>query len=135
LAKTVEVMRGGWLENYRSHGELWAVPALALATTLLTERLLKAARFGLAFISSALAQATVILTAGIALFPFLMPSATHPDHGLTVWDASSSAKTLGIMLVAVVVFLPIVLVYTSWVFRTLRGEVTLEHVRRQSGLY
>lgn len=135
LAKTVEVMRGGWLENYRAHDALWIVPALALATALLTERLLKAGRFGVAFISSALTQTTVILTAGIALFPFLMPSATHPDHGLTIWDASSSAKTLAIMLAAVVIFLPIVLVYTAWVFRTLRGEVTLEHVRRGSGLY
>jgi nucleotide-binding universal stress UspA family protein len=135
LAKTVEVMRGGWLENYRAHGALWTVPALALVATLLTERLLKAGRFGIAFIASALTQATVILTAGIALFPFLMPSVTHPDHGLTIWDASSSAKTLAIMLAAVVVFLPIVLLYTGWVFRTLRGEVTLEHVRRQSGLY
>ena len=135
LAKTVEVMRGGWLENYRAHDALWAVPALALATALLTERLLKGGRFGVAFITSALTQTTVILTAGIALFPFLMPSVTHPDHGLTIWDASSSAKTLAIMLAAVVIFLPIVLVYTAWVFRTLRGEVTLEHVRRGSGLY
>lgn len=135
LAKSVEVVRGGWLENYRMHATLWIVPGLALAMSLATERLLSGGRFGLAFVSSALALASVILTAGIAMFPFLMPSSVEPSHGLTVWDASSSAKTLGIMLVAVIVFLPIVLAYTSWVFRTLRGEVTLEHVRRQSGLY
>lgn len=135
LAKTVAVVRGGWLENYRAHSVLWIVPALALAATFVTERLLSHKRFGLAFVTSALTQASVILTAGIALFPFLMPSATHPDHGLTIWDASSSAKTLGIMLLAVVIFLPIVLAYTAWVYRTLRGEVTLEHIRRQSGLY
>lgn len=135
LAKSVEVVRGGWLENYRTHAPLWIVPGLALAMALATERLLSGGRFGLAFVSSALTVATVSLTAGIAMFPFLMPSSVEPSHGLTVWDASSSAKTLAIMLVAVIVFLPIVLAYTSWVFRTLRGEVTLEHVRRQSGLY
>lgn len=135
LAKSVEVVRGGWLENYRMHASLWVVPGLALALALLTERLLSGGRFGLAFVSSALALASVILTAGIAMFPFLMPSSIQPNHGLTIWDASSSAKTLGIMLGAVIVFLPIVLAYTSWVFRTLRGEVTLEHVRRQTGLY
>lgn len=135
VMKTVQVVRGGWLENYRAHGVLWLVPGVALLSALLTERFLKAARFGLAFVSSALAQASVILTAGIAMFPFLMPSSTRPDHGLTIWDASSSSKTLAIMLIAVVVFLPIVLVYTAWVFRTLRGQVTLEHVRRQSGWY
>lgn len=135
LAKSVEVVSGGWLENYRTHAPLWIVPGLALALALATERLLSRERFGVAFLSSALTVAGVILTAGIAMFPFLMPSSVEPDHGLTIWDASSSAKTLAIMLAAVVVFLPIVLVYTGWVFRTLRGEVTLEHVRRQSGLY
>jgi cytochrome d ubiquinol oxidase subunit II len=135
VAKSVEVVAGGWLENYRAQPLLWIVPAMALFMALFTERLLGRERFGMAFIASALAVASVILTAGIALFPFLMPSSTQPDHGLTIWDASSSARTLAIMLVAVIVFLPIVLAYTAWVFRTLRGEVTLEHIRRQSGLY
>lgn len=135
VAKSVEVVAGGWLENYRARPLLWMVPAMALLMALLTERLLGRERFGMAFMASALAVASVILTAGIALFPFLMPSSTQPDHGLTIWDASSSARTLSIMLVAVIVFLPIVLAYTAWVFRTLRGEVTLEHIRRQSGLY
>ncbi len=135
LLKSVEVIRGGWLENYRAHGVLWIVPGVAAAAALLTERLLARGRFGFAFVSSALSVASVILTAAIAMFPFLMPSSTQPDHGLTIWDASSSAKTLSIMLVAVVVLLPIVLAYTAWVFRTLRGEVTLDHIRRQSGLY
>jgi cytochrome d ubiquinol oxidase subunit II len=80
-------------------------------------------------------QAATILSAGIALFPFLMPSSTVPGHGLTVWDASSSEKTLFIMLVAVILFLPVVLGYTAWVFRTLRGEVTLEQVRRHTGFH
>jgi cytochrome d ubiquinol oxidase subunit II len=97
--------------------------------------LLHAGRAGLAFVTSGCALAGTVLTAGIALFPFLMPSSTHPDHGLTVWDASSSARTLAIMLVAVLVFLPVVLAYTAWVFRVLRGRITLEAVRQHSGLY
>ena len=44
-------------------------------------------RHGTAFLASCLVQAGTILTAGIALFPFLMPSSTQPGHGLTVWDA------------------------------------------------
>jgi cytochrome d ubiquinol oxidase subunit II len=52
-----------------------------------------------------------------------------------VWDASSSAKTLFIMLVVVIVLLPIVLAYTAWVYRVLKGRITLEHVRKHSGLY
>jgi cytochrome d ubiquinol oxidase subunit II len=135
VGKSVITLRGGWLENYRSYPLLWLVPALAIVMALMTERLLASKRFGLAFTSSAVSVASVIATAGIAMFPFLMPSSTQPGHGLTIWDASSSARTLFIMLVAVIVFLPLVLAYTAWVFRTLRGEVTLEHIRRQSGLY
>ena len=63
------------------------------------------------------------------------PGPSRPDHGLTVWDASSSARTLAIMLVVVLVFLPVVLAYTAWVFRVLRGRITLESVRQHSGLY
>jgi cytochrome d ubiquinol oxidase subunit II len=64
-----------------------------------------------------------------------MPSSTHPAHGLTVWDASSSAYTLSVMLAAVVILLPVVLAYTAWVYRVLRGRITLEEIRRHTGLY
>jgi cytochrome bd ubiquinol oxidase subunit II len=64
-----------------------------------------------------------------------MPSSTVPNASLTIWDASSSAKTLLIMLVAVLVFLPIILAYTTWVYSVLRGQITLEAVRRHVGFY
>jgi cytochrome bd ubiquinol oxidase subunit II len=135
LAKHVAVAPGAWLANFRAHAVLWLVPALAVVGAALTFVLLRAGRAGLAFLASGCALAGTVLTAGIALFPFLMPSSTRPDHGLTVWDASSSARTLAIMLVVVLVFLPVVLAYTAWVFRVLRGRITLESVRQHSGLY
>ena len=135
LVKHVAVAPGAWLGNFRMHPLLWLTPALAMVAAAGTFVLLRAARAGLAFVTSAGALAGTILTAGIALFPFLMPSSARPDHGLTVWDASSSARTLAIMLVVVLVFLPIVLAYTAWVFRVLRGRITLESVRQHSGLY
>ena len=104
---------------------------LAIATWILLLR----RRHGAAFLGSCGVLTCTILTGGFALFPFLLPSSTEPSHGLTIWDASSSEKTLFIMLIAVVVLLPIVLAYTSWVFRVLKGRVTLEHIRRETGLY
>ncbi|HLY52028.1 MAG TPA: cytochrome d ubiquinol oxidase subunit II [Steroidobacteraceae bacterium] len=135
IGKQVAIAAGGWLANYRVHAPLCLIPALALAGAATTWALLGAARPGLAFLSSGCTLAGTILTAGIALFPFLMPSSTHPDQGLTVWDASSSERTLGIMLIAVLVLLPVVLAYTAWVFRVLRGRITLESVREHAGLY
>jgi cytochrome d ubiquinol oxidase subunit II len=135
LLKSVVVLRGAWLANFQRHEVLWLAPVIALLAALLAWALLRIGRPGAAFVSSSVTLAGTILTAGIALFPFLMPSSTHPDQGLTVWDASSSAKTLFIMLLAVIVFLPIVLAYTAWVFRVLKGKITLEHMRKHSGLY
>ena len=133
--KAVAVSTGAWLTNFREHGVLWLAPAVALLAAAAAGVLLSFRQHGAAFAASCLAQAGTILTAGFALFPFLMPSSTRPDHGLTVWDASSSERTLGIMLVAVIVFLPIVLMYTTWVFRVLKGRVTLEELRKHAGLY
>ncbi len=124
LAKSVVASPGAWLENFRLHGALWLVPLAALAGALVAA-VSAPRRPGVAFLGSALTQICTIFTAGIALFPFLMPSSTDPSDGLTVWDASSSARTLGIMLIAVIVLLPCVLAYTAWVFHVLRGRVML----------
>ena len=135
VGKMVVLERGAWLANYNAHPALWAVPATAVLAALAALVLLRQRNDRLAFVASSLVQAGTILTAGIALFPFLMPSSTQPGHGLTVWDASSSARTLEIMLIAVVIFLPVVLVYTAWVFRVLKGRITLEGIRRHTGSY
>ena len=76
-----------------------------------------------------------MLSAGFALFPFLMPSSLDPRSSLTVWDASSSRGTLAVMLVVTAVLLPIVVVYTGWVFRVMRGRVSLEDIRKSHGMY
>ncbi len=135
LTKHVAIIQGAWLVNYRAHGALWLAPAIALLAAGVTWSLLGRRRPGLAFLASCLTLAGTILTAAIALFPFLMPSSAQPDQGLTVWDASSSAPTLFLMLVVVAVFLPVVLAYTAWVFRILRGRITLEEIRRHAGHY
>jgi cytochrome d ubiquinol oxidase subunit II len=135
LLKSVVVLRGAWLDNYRGHALLWLAPLLALLGAVLAWQFLRAGRAGAAFLSSSLAVAATILTAGIALFPFLMPSSTDPNQGLTIWDASSSAKTLFIMLLCVIVLLPIVLAYTAWVFHVLKGRITLDYLRKHGGLY
>jgi cytochrome d ubiquinol oxidase subunit II len=135
LLKSVSTAPGAWLDNYARLPLLWLAPAAAFAGAGLAALLLRLRRDGLAFVASALVQTGTILTAGFALFPFLLPSSTQPSHSLTVWDASSSRATLFIMLVATLLFMPVILAYTAWVFRVLRGRVSLEHVRRRDGIY
>ncbi|MEE7624623.1 cytochrome d ubiquinol oxidase subunit II [Methylobacter sp. Wu8] len=130
LAKIVSKEPGLWLDNYAHCPMLWVIPALAFIAGAATIVLSKADRTGLAFISSSLTLASVILTAGVSMFPFLIPSSSALNSSLTVWDASSSLTTLKIMFGVTVIFLPIVVAYTTWVFRVLRGKITLEHIQQ-----
>ena len=107
---------------------MWIAPALGVAGAVLVLLLLSVRAHVLSFLASALSITGVILTVGFSLFPFLMPSSTNPQAGLTVWDASSSHLTLWIMVIAVVIFLPIVTLYTAWVYRVMRGKVTHDSV-------
>ena len=77
----------------------------------------------------------IIATVGLSMFPFILPSSLDPQSSLTVWNASSSHLTLFIMLVVTLIFLPIVLAYTAWVFKILFGRVTIDDVRTNPDFY
>jgi len=128
LLKMVKKAEGLWLDNYNHYPSLWAVPAGACIMGLVTVFLSLINRPGLAFISSALTLTGIILTAGASMFPFLIPSSIAVNSSLTVWDASSSASTLHLMFWVTVIFLPLIIVYTSWIFKILRGKITVDYV-------
>ena len=118
-----------WFANYAKAPILWAAPALAIAGALLAALMLRGkGRSLLAFIGSSLSMAGIILTVGVSMFPFLLPSSHTPAASLMVWDTSSSHMTLFIMLVVALIFVPIVLAYTGYAYYVLRGKVTRESV-------
>ncbi len=130
LNKHVVQTAGAWLANYRTYPITIAAPLLAYLGAALAWLLLRAARPLSAFVASSCAVTGIVATAGLSLFPFLLPSSLDLRSSLTVWDASSSQTTLFIMLVATLIFLPIVILYTAWIFHVLRGPVTAESIRR-----
>ena len=132
LAKTVEKAAGAWMANYTTYPWMVLAPALAVAGALLAIVLSGVGRPGVAFIFSGTSLAGVILTAGFAMFPFVLPSSVAPNSSLTAFDAVSSHRTLNTMFIAVVIFLPIVLIYTSWVYRVMRGKVTEEKIQKET---
>jgi cytochrome d ubiquinol oxidase subunit II len=132
LLKTVVREAGGWFANYAAHPWIIAAPALAFLALGLALVLTKSCRAGLAFVANALAIAGIITTAGASMFPFFIPSNVAPEASLTVWDSSSSQLTLFVMLLAAIFFLPIVLIYTTIVYRALRGIVTASFVESNS---
>jgi cytochrome d ubiquinol oxidase subunit II len=134
LAKTVERLSGGWLANYTQYPWMLSAPVLAFGGTLLALVSSRARRAGFAFVLSCLGVAGVVLTAGFALFPFIMPSSSDPKSSLTLYDAVSTHRTLQIMFWVVILFLPIVIAYTGWAYRMMRGTVT-ERAVREGGHY
>ena len=71
----------------------------------------------------------MIFTTGAALFPFVLPSSSAPSSGLTLWDGVSSHRTLNIMFWVALIMTPIIIAYTSWAYRVMRGPVTVAHIR------
>ncbi|WP_455229584.1 cytochrome d ubiquinol oxidase subunit II [Geopseudomonas aromaticivorans] len=123
LHKQVALDNGGWLANYDRYPLTQLAPLAGIAGGLLALLGAQLNRGGVAFLGSSLAIVGTICTAGFALFPFVLPSTLDPASSLTVWDAVSSRKTLGIMLVVAGIFVPLILAYTLWCYLRMWGRL------------
>lgn len=128
LAKEVIRAKGAWFDIYAKQPLAMAAPALAVFGALLAGLASRLRKAGLGFILNSLSIAGIIATAGCAMFPFVMPSKTHPNSSLTMWDGTSSHLTLMLMFWVVAFVLPIVLFYTIWGYVKMWEQVTLNDV-------
>lgn len=126
---------GAWLHNYAAHPWMVLAPVLGLVGPLVALAGISSRRAGLNFVGTALATTGIIATVGLSMFPFILPSSIDPRSSLTVWNASSSHLTLFIMLICTIIFLPIILAYTTWVMTMLRGRITMHDVRTNPDFY
>lgn len=135
LNKTV-VMNAGWIGQFLTHPWMLWAPILGFGGLFMAWRSALEYNSGGAFLFSVIGMTGILLSLGFGLFPFLLISTTHPSHSLSIWDASSSPFTLALTFWITVVFLPIVLTYTRWVYKVLWGSVTPETVLKdQHTLY
>lgn len=129
LGKSVIRETGAWLSNYQRYPLSMILPLLVYVMVPITMFLVSRGKSLLAFVTSSIAIIGVIGTAGASMFPFIMPSSSDFGSSLTVWDSVSSNLTLTIMLVATLIFMPIIIVYTSWAYKVMAGKVTLAYIR------
>ena len=127
--KTVITEQGAWLANFKTNETLWLFPALGVIMPIMAALTMQAGRTLTAFVLSSMGVLGVIMTAGVALFPFYMPSSSDPRSSLTVWDSTSSQFTLMVMVYVVVFILPVVVGYTSWAYAIMRGKVTKAYIK------
>ena len=133
LAKQVLVdSNPGWMNNYSLYPITMIAPIMAILGALILIPAATKAKGGLSFLGSTLAVTGTILTAGFALFPFVMPSSLNPAVSLTMWDATSSKNTLTVMTVAAAIFVPIILSYTTWCYYKMWGVISNKHIEENT---
>ncbi len=132
LNKTVTAVGAGWLAHFLAHPLLLIAPAVGFAGLSLAWLLGKGRAMAAAFVFSSLGIAGMLFTLGFGLFPFLLISSTSPNSSLTLWDATSSHSTLLLAFWITVIFLPIVLLYTRWVYKILWGTISEASVTKDT---
>jgi len=135
--KIVTTAAGAWLNNFTDTPSLWLVPATGIFAPIVVALLLSiksksTSVKATAFLGSALTIISIILTAGISMFPFVLPSSSQPDHSLLMWDTVSSEGTLNLMLMAVTVFIPIIIGYTLWCYKKMWRTVTVAEIEKNN---
>lgn len=129
LGKSVIRETGAWLLNYQRYPLTMLLPLIVYSMVPVAMWLMSQGKNLAALIASSLVIIGVIATAGASMFPFIMPSSTDYGSSLTVWDSVSSHLTLSIMLVATIIFMPIIILYTSWAYKVMAGKVTLAYIK------
>jgi cytochrome d ubiquinol oxidase subunit II len=124
LFKSVDAhAAGAWFANYLAHPWTVAAPLAGIGGAVLALLGLVRRWEKSTMLFSSLSIAGIVLSVGASMFPFILPSSIQPQASLTVWDSSSSHMTLFIMLVGTCIFLPLIIGYTSWVYKVLWGKV------------
>ncbi len=113
------------LVNFDERPYLWIVPLTALVAIIMTGVAARKGQAWPAFVWSTVSIAGLMGMCGVGLFPKLVPALNDPELSLTIMNASSSQLTLKVMLIVALLGMPIVLIYSAWVYYVFRGKVVL----------
>lgn len=132
LNKEVSRQAGAWLNNYSTYKWFIIAPILGFVGQIFAMILSHFKHDVKAFIASSLSVLGIIASVGLTCFPFILPSSLNPNSSLTLWDASSSYHTLLVMFISAIIFVPLIISYTSYVFMVLRGKVNEKTIDKDS---
>lgn len=116
LAKFVKRGEGLWLDNYEHIPALITIPTLVFLSTIASLWLARSGRDYWAMLTAGLAVAMTVLTMGISMFPFLLPSNLSLNSSLTLWDSSASQNTLQTLAFITAIALPLLIILHRWLF-------------------
>jgi cytochrome d ubiquinol oxidase subunit II len=110
--------------NYLANPILFVILLLPLAGIFLSRIYIGAQKWLMAWIASAVTIAGTTLFGVIGIYPALLPSSINPAYSMTITNSASSPLTLKIMLGVALTFVPIVIAYQFWVYKTFSHTLT-----------
>jgi len=113
-------------ENFREKPIYFVVPILSFLAVANVPRLVSKKRYMLALIFSSLTMSFLLVLVAIQLYPTLLISTIDPKYSVTIYNAASSQKSLGIMLTIVLIGAPLLGAYFFFLYRTFNGKVKLD---------
>ena len=116
----------GVIDKFKEHPLFFVLPVLAFLAVANVPRLVSKKKYFQALIFSSLTMAFLLMLVAFQLYPVLLPSTIDPTHSVTIYNAASSQKSLGIMLTMVVIGAPILMGYLVFLYKTFNGKVKLD---------
>lgn len=116
----------GVTDNFKNNPIFFILPLFAFLAVANIPRLVSKKKYFQALIFSSLTMAFLLMLVAFQLYPVLLPSTIHPDHSVTIYNAASSQKSLGIMLTIVLIGSPLLAGYFIFLYKTFYGKVKLD---------
>lgn len=113
-------------DTFTSKPVLFIIPVLGFLSVANLPRLASKKNYKMAFVFSALTMSFMLIVVAIELYPVLLMSTISDEYSITIYNAASSDKSLGIMLLMAAIGTPLVLFYTIFVYKTFWGKVKLD---------
>lgn len=116
----------GVIDKFKENPIFFVVPLLAFLAVANVPRLVSKKKYFQALVFSSLTMAFLLMLVAFQLYPVLLPSTIDPSYSVTIYNAASSQKSLGIMLTMVVIGAPLLAGYLFFLYKTFNGKVTLD---------
>ncbi|WP_150046297.1 MULTISPECIES: cytochrome d ubiquinol oxidase subunit II [Methylomonas] len=116
LAKFVKRAEGLWLDNYEHIPVLWGLPVFVAVAAPAAAALALRGKAYYAMLTGVLTVGVAVLTFGVSMFPFLLPSNISLNTSLSIWDSSASQTSAGLLLPVGLIAVPLIAVVTRCLF-------------------
>tara|TARA_R110002051_G_scaffold324736_1_gene423368 strand:+ start:992 stop:2029 length:1038 start_codon:yes stop_codon:yes gene_type:complete len=116
----------GVTDRFKEYPVLFIIPVLAFLAVANVPRLVSKKKYSIALIFSSLTMAFLLMLVAVQLYPVLLRSTIDPEYSVTIYNAASSQKSLGIMLTIVLISTPLLAGYFLFLYKTFHGKVKLD---------